>query len=104
VPGAGALLEGVLVFDAESGCFWLEPGGEGARPSGGRVSTRWPKGFSARLDPPRVLDGDGEVMAQPGDFLSTGGGFSGRPLDDCQLSEETWSISEVGDVRSCEEP
>lgn len=70
--GAGsklALLEGVLGGSASAGnaCLWIAVGSL-KRP------VVWPHGWSARLDPLRLVDDHGHVVAAVGDRLSLGGG------------------------------
>ncbi len=64
-----ALIEGVLVRDAQSGV--------GLRDAQGLVrGVIWPNGYSARDDGGRlaVLDGSGNLVAHEGDRVSIGGG------------------------------
>lgn len=52
-------------------CFWF------VAVDGTEVSIVWPAGSTARSEPLRVLDGDGEVIASSGDVgLSFSGSFS----------------------------
>lgn len=53
---------------AGMGCFWL------ASSSGSRTALVWPYGFTAQTDPLRLLGGDGQLVAAPGDRVELGGG------------------------------
>lgn len=71
-PGCpAALIEGVLVADAESGVALRE--------ADGHVEiVIWPHGYSGRVgDPVAVVDADGNVMARVGDRVRIGGGEIG---------------------------
>lgn len=66
----GALLVGELSGEDAGGyvCFWLEAEGE-------RVAIALPRGFSAQTDSLRLLDANGDVVAEQGDVLGVGGGM-----------------------------
>jgi hypothetical protein len=66
-----ALIEGVLVADAESGVALRD--GEGLV-----EIVIWPYGFSGRVgDPIAVVDADGKIVARVGDRVRIGGGAIG---------------------------
>lgn len=86
----GALLQGTLLFD--DGCFWMSKSGE----SQDRVSLLWPPGFTGALEPARVIDGQGTVVARAGDELTMGGGFVEMDASPCGSSADgVWLIGEV---------
>lgn len=64
-----ALLEGVLSGSASAGdaCLWIGVGSV-KRP------VVWPHGWTARLNPLRLVDAHGHVVAAVGDHLSLTGG------------------------------
>lgn len=66
-----ALLEGVLGGSASAGgaCLWIAVGSL-KRP------VLWPHRWSARLEPLRLVDADGHVVATVGDHLSLAGGIA----------------------------
>lgn len=56
--------------DLDGGCLWIVEG------DGTAVSVRWPPGWSAAFDPPRLLDESGHVVAGQGEEVVLAGGFS----------------------------
>lgn len=64
-----ALGGGVLRFDAERGCVYLE------RRDRTRVLPQWPEGYHARSDPVRVYDAADALVAEEGKVVTFGGGF-----------------------------
>jgi hypothetical protein len=60
---------GVLRFDAERGCVYLE-GADGTR-----KLPQWPEGYHARSDPVRVYDADDALIAEQGQLVTFAGGF-----------------------------
>lgn len=88
-----------LLLQSDGVCFWL--GGRNgtalSRAQGEPIS--WPSGYTARSDPPRILDEQGKVVAQAGQVVVMGGG--GVPLDSsdqtgCLAGHKTiWLASDV---------
>ncbi len=84
----GALIEGTLLF--EDACFWISRSGTSAD----RVALLWPPGTTAVLDPPRVLDAGGSVIAQAGRRLEIGGGFVEMAAPGCATGG-AWLVGEI---------
>jgi hypothetical protein len=78
--GMDALGTFTLRFDAQQGCVHGEFGQE-------HTGLIWPFGYYAEANPLRVYDQDGQLVAQEGDVLESGGGFSSREGPDrCEAS------------------
>jgi hypothetical protein len=92
-------LRGELRGDPERGCVWLhDPEASEARQ---RVSVVWPAGFSGRIDPIRIYEGD-VLVATEGDMVEVvGSGITDDPdvevgeLGDCRVSDYAWLASEA---------
>lgn len=84
--GMDALGTFTLRFDAQEGCVYGESGQE-------RIGLIWPFGYYAESDPLRVYDQDGQLVAQEGDALESGGGFSSRQGPDRCGTSEVWVMN-----------
>lgn len=84
--GMDALGTFTLRFDAQEGCVYGEFGQE-------RSGLIWPFGYYAESDPLRVYDQDGQLVAQEGDVLESGGGFSSREGPDRCGASEVWVMN-----------
>ena len=98
--GMGALFVGTFEGDAESGCVWLLPEQQDRKSYDPvRVAVVWPAGFSARTNPLRLYDAEGQLVATEGDPLRLGGGFvpatGFEGLGRCQLGESVWGPVKV---------
>jgi hypothetical protein len=95
--GMEAKLAGRLEGDADTGCVWIVP----SEPisEGDRIAVVWPRGFSAEWEPLRIYREGGELVAEEGDSIVTGGGFtttaSDRLPEDCRSGGEIWLLSSV---------
>ena len=85
--GMSALGRFVVMFDADRGCVYF-PGDEesnnGEPGTGGRTLPVWPFGYTAELDPLRIYDFDGNLLAPEGDTIEMGGGFVSAELTDVE--------------------
>jgi hypothetical protein len=95
--GMEAQLTGRLEGDADSGCVWIAPSEPMAE--GERIAVVWPRGFSAEWQPLRIYRDGGELVAEEGDPIVTGGGFTAtereRVPEECRSSGEVWLVSSV---------
>jgi hypothetical protein len=87
--GAGmeALSSFTLRFDAEQRCFY------GEDQLGGRTGLIWPFGYYATSDPPQVFDQEGQLIAQDGDRLESGGGNAPREGPEVCGTSSVWVMN-----------
>lgn len=83
-------LTGVLGGDPEleGGCVWLETG------DGRRVEVVWPEGYRAAVDPVRLRDATGDVVAAEGDVVTVEGAPARERVSTCQIGE-IWTASAI---------
>lgn len=74
------MLEGTLGGDAqlEGGCAWLEA-------DDGRYEVLYPDGYQIVFDPVRLLDPDGDTIAEEGDALRVSGQVAADRMSVCQV-------------------
>lgn len=91
-----SLVEGVLRFDAERGCVYLEDR------DGTRVLPQWPEGYHARSDPVRIYDAADTLVAEEGKVVT----FSGGGHDPAELPSgtETCGVNTRGGLFIMGEP
>lgn len=77
------VLEGRLGGDAqlEGGCAWLDT-------EDGRFEVLYPDGYEVAFDPVRLLDPEGQTVAEQGDALRVEG----------QVTEDRMSVCQVGTI------
>jgi hypothetical protein len=73
-------------------CLWVEAtdGGPAAL-----VAVVWPHGYSARFDPPRLVDSQGDVVATEGQQVSLGGGWNDGLPERCAISTRAFGAGRV---------
>jgi hypothetical protein len=62
-------------------CVWLESDTDPAA----KLPVVWPAGFYARLDPLRIYDGGGGIVAREGQVVEFGGGLGAVPGPACMF-------------------
>ena len=84
------LLDGAELHHLGESCWWFEVRG--------RVyDAVWPAGFTARTEPPAILDAAGEEVARPGEVYDVGGGQgTSLPLSgQCRMGNDVWWVGEL---------
>jgi hypothetical protein len=74
--------------DLEGGCVWLETG------DGRRVEVVWPEGYRASVEPVRLRDATGDVVAAEGDAVTVEGAPAREGVSTCQIGE-IWTASAI---------
>lgn len=96
--GAASAFTARLGGDArlEGGCAWLEPvdGDEAPQPTSGRYEPQWPDGYRVEFGPLRLVDPDGDVVAEEGDAVDVRGQVRDDVMTVCQVGP-VFAVSEV---------
>ncbi len=90
--GMLAEIKGVLEADAENNCVWLRVPEPYDDTGDTKLSIVWPAGYTARTDPIRIYEANGELVATEGDEIRMGGGIGG-PGDRCRVGSSTWVVN-----------
>lgn len=83
-PALEALAAGTLEggYKGNRYCVWLSV-------KSGQVPIVWPAGYHIRLHPLELLNSHARVVAEGGDRISVGGGFSpDKPASECMLGQK----------------